>query len=193
MTRKWGTAYEWVYRFLIERDGSVCYLCSSESDEKGSKNLWIEHIDNNPNNSNPLNLRLAHPSCNEKKNPPRQNPQPVPLSVRVASDEAAAGARILAKSEQMLPLYRRAMYDPKEGVMRNPGQIYPKKWLANMMQEEWIRVGTATTYLKYIGADISAGYLDEKEMLLEADDMRKAHMETVVERTLKPYPEEKLR
>ena len=178
MTRKWGTASSWVYRFLIERDGSICYLCQSEADEKGSKTLWIEHMDNNSNNPSPSNLRLAHPSCNEKKNPPHQLPQPVLSERESESWSSAEGAR----SDKMRPRYRLAMYHPATGLFRNPGQQYPKQWTADILQEELCKIGTATTYLKYIGADISAEYLAEKQL----------DGTWFIERTLKPYPLEKL-
>jgi hypothetical protein len=51
----------WVYKFLCTRDGSKCVLCGASDKEK---ELVIDHIDENPMNWSPENLRLLCRSCN---------------------------------------------------------------------------------------------------------------------------------
>ncbi len=57
------TQRQWVYRYLIERDGNKCSLCGKK--EKDVK-LEIDHINGNPSNQDPKNLRLLCHSCNIK-------------------------------------------------------------------------------------------------------------------------------
>ena len=53
----------WVYLYLRERDGPACSICGKN---EANINLEIHHIDGNPCNSDPLNLRLLCHSCNIK-------------------------------------------------------------------------------------------------------------------------------
>ena len=186
MTRRWGAAYEWVFVFLAERDGMKCYLCGSEEDEKGSRNLVVEHKDNNRDNPQRSNLALAHPSCNIKKNPPHQDfPQLIPLNERERKPSAQKQAEWSSeegrRSDKMTYRYRQRLYHPDHGLFKNGGQIYPLKWLADILPDE-LGIGQSTTYRKYIDQDIASGYLESKEM----------DGETKLERTLKLYPLSKL-
>lgn len=75
MTRKWGSAYQNRYEALVwrqkanKKSGNECEICGSEKDSLGRSNLIIEHIDNDSKNFSMENTRLAHPSCNQHKNP----------------------------------------------------------------------------------------------------------------------------
>ena len=83
LTRKWGSAYEWVYKTIALRqakilqvpDGEICYICKSKADHLGRSKLFVEHKDNDSNNYAEDNLGLAHRSCNTRKNPRGPIPQ----------------------------------------------------------------------------------------------------------------------
>ncbi|MDE2439201.1 MAG: hypothetical protein KGN01_07480 [Patescibacteria group bacterium] len=83
MTRKWGPAYNWVYRTIVLKqareytipDGEICYICKHKSDPLGRTKLFVEHKDNDPANYSEENLGLAHRSCNTRKNPRGPLPQ----------------------------------------------------------------------------------------------------------------------
>lgn len=186
MTRRWGTAYEWVFRFLSNRDGLTCYLCGQEKDEKGSANLVVEHKDNDKDNPDPTNLGLAHPSCNIKKNPPKQGfPQVVPLRESERKDGDGPRAEWSSeegrRSDKMTYRYRQRLYHPNTGLFKNAGQIFPLNWLADVLPDE-LKIGKSTTYRKYINEDIASEYLEAKTI----------DGEVKLERTLKAYPGWKL-
>jgi len=64
MPRRWTSPQTraWAYRFLVLRDGEKCRACGSVP--KNTYGLDIDHIDRNPTNTNPDNLRLLCRSCN---------------------------------------------------------------------------------------------------------------------------------
>lgn len=52
----------WVRQYLIQRDGARCLACGTTSDV-----LDVDHLDGNPTNNSPNNLRLLCRSCNTSK------------------------------------------------------------------------------------------------------------------------------
>lgn len=108
MTRKWGPAQDWVFRFLLERDGENCYLCGKLTDAKGSKTLIIEHKDNNSDNPDPANLGLAHPSCNTKKNPPKQGVSP------------SGSSQTVCVKKSPIPVVRSDGFAPNKNAVAEP-------------------------------------------------------------------------
>ena len=53
-----------IVKFLYDRDGNTCIGCNNNLD--GREKIDIAHIDEDPTNNNPENLRLMHHSCNQK-------------------------------------------------------------------------------------------------------------------------------
>ena len=177
MTRKWGSAYGWVQSFLDLRDGHKCYFCGASD-----RPLIIEHLDNVESNMDPENLHWSCWSCNQRKNP--RGPQdalPERESKSGTGTPTEWSSREGWTSAKMTERYRLRLYHPVTGMLKNPGTILPKKWLADMLPDE-LRIGKSTTYLKYIDEDIASGYLDPNEV----DGVVK------LERTLKAYPMWKL-
>jgi len=63
MPKRWNSRErEWVYRYLIERDGEKCSVCNKEP--RKDQVLEIDHIDGNKSNGQTGNLRLLCKSCN---------------------------------------------------------------------------------------------------------------------------------
>lgn len=61
-----------VYKFLVERDGNRCQICSLPGvwNEK-SLRLWVDHTDGNATNNNPSNFRLVCPNCESQSDTSR--------------------------------------------------------------------------------------------------------------------------
>jgi len=67
MPRRYGVNVQlWVYRFLVLRDGEQCALCFELPGVQNGRRqkLDIDHLDGNPDNNDPDNLRLLCPRCN---------------------------------------------------------------------------------------------------------------------------------
>ena len=78
--RRWGTnARAWAYRYLVLRDGEHCAICharpttqntpttpdsTTQNSSTTQNTLDIDHIDGDPNNNHPDNLRLLCRQCN---------------------------------------------------------------------------------------------------------------------------------
>jgi hypothetical protein len=66
--RRWGTnTRAWAYRYLVARDGEACSICHAiptTQNPTTQNTLDIDHIDGNPNNNDPDNLRLLCRHCN---------------------------------------------------------------------------------------------------------------------------------
>lgn len=123
-------------------------------------------------------MRLAHHNCNARRGKPK------PSSDQKRERENGLGewtSEEGRRSDKMTYRYRQRVYHPETGILRNPGQIFPRKWLADILPDE-CKIGHSTTYYKYIDEDIAAGYLDQYEI----------DGETKIERTQKEYPPWKL-
>jgi len=91
--RRWSTnTRAWAYRYLVLRDGEACALChavptshnpTTQNEPTTQNQLDIDHIDGNPKNNHPDNLRLLCRKCNVAlSNTDRTKPQnPSDLSV----------------------------------------------------------------------------------------------------------------
>lgn len=69
MPRRWGQNVQlWVYRYLVARDGEQCARCftipGAGVKNEGTVPLEIDHIDGDPWNNEPTNLRLLCKPCN---------------------------------------------------------------------------------------------------------------------------------
>ena len=67
--RRWATnTRAWAYRYLAVRDGEHCAIChaspTTQNASTTQNTLDIDHIDGNPNNNHPDNLRLLCRQCN---------------------------------------------------------------------------------------------------------------------------------
>lgn len=63
MPRRWGTVTRlWAYRYLTLRDGEGCARCGELPTAQNT--LDIDHLDGDPRNNDPENLRLLCRSCN---------------------------------------------------------------------------------------------------------------------------------
>ncbi len=91
--------------FLLKRDGNICKICGNEVPES---ELIVEHLDNNHQNWDDSNLRLACQSCNIKKDPPHGQKKDIDnLCVRVsAEDEPKPQTAEMARNMRSEPLFR---------------------------------------------------------------------------------------
>ncbi|KKK96620.1 hypothetical protein LCGC14_2660950, partial [marine sediment metagenome] len=53
-------------KFLIERDSDECSVCDIEDWNNKPITLQVDHIDGNPANNHPTNLRLICPNCHSQ-------------------------------------------------------------------------------------------------------------------------------
>jgi len=83
----------WQYMFLCERDGELCSVCGKGSAEV---RLEIDHLDGDPNNNAPENIRFLCHRCNMKELWKRIKSQ-----IRTQPSEKAPISEILSRSTSM--------------------------------------------------------------------------------------------
>ena len=127
-TRAWGPAGAWVYRFLVTRDGERCKDCG----EQPPAELFIDHVDNDPSNNDPTNLRLLCRRCN------RLNTIVTSMSVSVKAGENAAmadNATVLVDATQQA---RRKVDYSSGGAEMQASNMYEvpfRKWVRQTLRE----------------------------------------------------------
>ena len=101
--RRWGTnTRAWAYRYLVLRDGESCAICHAiptAQNPTTQNTLDIDHIDGNPNNNHPDNLRLLCRQCN------------VALSNQRRSSDALPSAKCVRERKEGQPATRIARED----------------------------------------------------------------------------------
>lgn len=70
-TRPNGRELKIIKKYILARDGNKCYICNHTF--RDNQLIVIEHVDNDPLNWEPENLKAACQSCNIKKDPPYRN------------------------------------------------------------------------------------------------------------------------
>ena len=83
----------WQYIYLSERDGELCSVCAKGPEEV---RLEIDHIDGDPNNNAPENLRFLCHRCNMKELWIR-----IKAKIRTQPSEKTAMSEILSRSTSM--------------------------------------------------------------------------------------------
>lgn len=167
MRGKYGSTSKLVKLFLLQRDGSKCYLCLKKTDENGSSTLFVEHKNNDKSSReywHPANLGLAHQSCNIKKNPrgkdvaPRERKREKRKRAgRVAWRDGRPEASSLEtfKHEQMRPKYNNHIRFTLPKRMSSISE----KLLAELLVHE-LGGGSSITYARYIREDVAGGILE---------------------------------
>jgi len=85
---------KWIYLFLKQRDGHSCSKCMKKESELGK--LEIHHIDENPSNQDPPNLRLLCHSCHIKVSIKGNDPKHYGIFVEREGENLNATAKIKA-------------------------------------------------------------------------------------------------
>ncbi len=103
------------------------------------------------------NMRLAHHACNARRGQPTK-----PIAPHVSERENSPRTQEWsseegARSDKMTYRYRQRLFHPQTGLFRNAGQVYPKQWVADIL-EDLTGIGKSITYLRYLNADIAADY-----------------------------------
>jgi hypothetical protein len=172
MTRKWGSAYAWVAKFLDERDGHKCIMCGKE------ERLIIDHYDNNPDNYDEANLHWLCWADNVRKN----LPQGLSKKEREPSAHANWGSKEGERHDKMRFLWDNLLYHPKTGLLATEGARVSKSKLPSKAID-FIGYGSSKTTAWYQKEDLDNGYLAETK---DEDGT------PLVERTDKPFPLSKL-
>lgn len=80
-------------KFLIERNGYKCESCNISEWQNKPLTLQVDHIDGNPGNNMPSNLRLLCPNCHSQtptyKGGNKKNLKMDPRSVRIRENYGA--------------------------------------------------------------------------------------------------------
>jgi hypothetical protein len=106
--RRWSEKTRaWAYRYLVLRDGDACAICHAIPTTRNptaqnpttQNTLDIDHIDGNPNNNHPDNLRLLCRRCN------------VSVSNKHRSPESLRSAKCVRERKEGQPATRIARED----------------------------------------------------------------------------------
>jgi len=110
----------WVRRYLTERDGNRCAVCGKSSAEAP---LEIDHIDGDPRNWAPENLRLlCHPDNVKeyfRKIKEKARLQPPPMN---------AASEVLAHAERLNQPQDNLVVEREREKTSAPSQMYTEKW-----------------------------------------------------------------
>jgi len=180
--RRWGQNVQvWVYRYLVERDGEQCARCYAkagvQNDNTVPLKLEIDHVDGDPFNHTPDNLRLLCKDCNIRlRNHPElsHSPKNVCVSERELK-EGNASTRIVRQavgySHPDSPVTMQANFlfevDARAWVLEKVAEkgFYPKQdAITGMAELVGCSVATSTRYLMKLTSPV--GCLQEvKDML----------------------------
>lgn len=101
--RRWGTnTRAWAYRYLVLRDGETCAICHAiptAQNPTALNTLDIDHIDGNPNNNHPDNLRLLCRQCNVSIANQNRTPDALPSAKRVRERSEGRPATRIARED----------------------------------------------------------------------------------------------
>jgi hypothetical protein len=176
MTRKWGPAYEWVSRFLDQRDGHKCFICGE------TQGLIIDHWDNNPHNPDPANLHWLCWADNVRKNFKSVPKQGLPEKEREPNASTRWSSKEGERHDTMRFVWDNLLYHPKTGILATTGSRVSKSKLPSWAIDR-IGYGSSKTTAWYQKEDIDNGYLM---------DTRDEDGTPLVERTDKLFPLSKL-
>lgn len=60
------TSRRHIFTMLVERDGNKCSVCSIHDWNGKPIRFWVDHIDGDATNNDPLNFRLICPNCDSQ-------------------------------------------------------------------------------------------------------------------------------
>lgn len=169
----------WVYRYLVLRDGEMCARCyerpAANNGSAAKNGLEIDHIDGNPYNNDPDNLRLLCKSCNialrNKQRPPdsakcvcereRKEGKASTRVTREALDYRAPEAPVTMQANFLYELdFRRWLL----GVIQERGFITKQDAIAAGAEVVGCSPATTERYLRKLTS--SAGVLNEVRDML---------------------------
>lgn len=180
----------WIAEFLADRFSDACQLCRVRE-----VLLEIDHIDNNPNNWDPKNLRLLCHPCNiseRNRIAGQRSMQPVSVKTERASTSATAFApnkplppswasREGDRGEKQRQKFNVWLYDQHTGLAYEEGVRFSPKGLAKAAVHGVGlidgKLGSSVTYDRYVEDDFAGGL-----WRICPDDP------LMIERTGKPFP-----
>ena len=146
--RRWATSTRaWAYRYLAVRDGEHCAIChatpttqntattadsTTQNSSTTQNNLDIDHIDGNPSNNHPDNLRLLCRQCNvatsNRSNPRKRDSSDLCVCVRERK-EGKPGTRIARKDAN----YREGSSEMQANLLY---EVRFRRWLMRKVTTE---------------------------------------------------------
>jgi hypothetical protein len=146
--RRWATSTRlWAYRYLVLRDGEHCAIChagpttqntpttrgpTTQNGSTTQNTLDIDHIDGNPNNNHPDNLRLLCRQCNvatsNSSNPRKGDSSDLCVCVRERK-EGKPGTRIARKDAS----YRDGSPEMQASLLY---EVRFRRWLMRKVMKE---------------------------------------------------------